>query len=337
MMVWRQRLERCLTRGWYEGAGWLWLAWPLSLITGLVVRWRRYRVNPASLPVPVVVVGGITVGGTGKTPVLIALAEALEVQGHKVGIISRGYGGTVGEGPCIVQRSSPAALVGDEPLLIAQRANVPVVVGKNRYAAATALIEAFAPTIILSDDGLQHLTLPRSFEIVVLDGDRRFGNGHLLPMGPLREPAARLDSVDWVLMRNGENEESAFHYQLEGFEHRHSAKVLAAEGVAKQWQGLRVAAVTGLGQPDQFFSALNSLGLTVQSHAFPDHHSLTEVDLATIAADVIVVTEKDAVKLCGINDERIWILVISTKVPKALLRRLGEQFNQAEAVPCSTL
>ncbi|MDG1066558.1 MAG: tetraacyldisaccharide 4'-kinase [Luminiphilus sp.] len=336
MMVWRQRIERCVNRGWYEGAGWLWLVWPLSLMTGLVVRWRRYRINPASLPVPVVVVGGITVGGTGKTPVLIALAEALEVQGHKVGIVSRGYGGTVGVGPYTVQRSSPAALVGDEPLLIAQRANVPVVVGKNRYAAAQRLIETYAPTIILSDDGLQHLKLPRNFEIVVLDGARKLGNGRLLPMGPLREPANRLDSVDWVLMRNGEHEETGFHYHFERFEHAQSARTLAVEGIAKQWQGLRVAAVTGLGQPDQFFSALNSLGLAVSTHGFPDHYTLTETDLATITADIIVVTEKDTVKLLEVSDKRLWTLVISTKIPKALLRQLGAQFNQAEAAPCST-
>ena len=337
MMAWRQRIESFVTRAWYEGAGWLWLVWPFSLITALVVRWRRYWVSPLSLPVPVVVVGGITVGGTGKTPVLIALAEALERQGQRVGIISRGYGGTVGNGPYTVQRSSAAALVGDEPLLIAQRVNVPVVVGQDRYAAAQRLIAECQPTVILSDDGLQHLKLPRDFEIVVLDVSRGLGNGRLLPMGPLREPAQRLDAVDWVLMRNGVDEETGFSYQLQRFEHVLSEKTLATQGIADHWQGLHVAAVTGLGQPDQFFAALGSLSLNVSSHAFPDHHFLTEKDLATIDADVIVVTEKDAVKLSGFSDDRIWKLVITTDIPNALLHRLHEKLNQRETAPCSIL
>ena len=336
MTALRQRIESVVTRAWYEGALWLWLLWPLSLITGWVVRWRRYRITPAPLPVPVVVVGGITVGGTGKTPVLLALAKAFEQQGHRVGIVSRGYGGVVGKGPCEVQPTSSAAVVGDEPLLLAQRGNIPVVVGQDRYAAAQRLLETHAPTLILSDDGLQHLKLPRDFEIVVLDESRGLGNGRLLPMGPLREPSERLDSVDWILMRNGRSKDTGFHYRLEHFKHLCSAAPLAIEGIAEQWQGQRVAAVTGLGQPDQFFSVLNSLNLTVRPHTFPDHYALTEQDLAAIKADIIVVTEKDAVKLTGTTDDRIWVLVISAELPEALLHRLGTQFKQAEMAPCST-
>ena len=335
MMAWRHRIEATVTRAWYEGAWWLWLFWPLSLLTALAVGWRRYRIKPAPLSVPVVVVGGITVGGTGKTPVLMALAEALQKQGHKVGIISRGYGGTVGKGPYRVMPDSSAALVGDEPLLMAQRSDWPVVVGQDRYAAAELLIDRHKPSLILSDDGLQHLQLPRAFEIIVLDASRLTGNGRLLPMGPLREPAARLDTVDWVLMRNGEQEETGFRYQLEHFEHASSARTLGVEGIALQWQGLRVAAVTGLGQPEQFFSALGSLGLNAAPYAFPDHHALTAHDLEKITADVIVVTEKDAVKLMGVQEDRIWVLVISATMPGALLRRLDTQFNQEEATLCS--
>lgn len=336
MMALRHRIEATVTRAWYEGAGWLWFFWPLSLLTSWVVRWRRYRITPMPLPVPVVVVGGITVGGTGKTPVLMALAEALQIQGHKVGIVSRGYGGSVGKGPLIVMPDSSATLVGDEPLLMAQRTNLPVVVGQDRYAAAQLLIEAFKPSLILSDDGLQHRKLPRDFEIIVLDATRLVGNGRLLPMGPLREPATRLDTVDWILMRNGEKEETGFHYQLEHFEHAMSAKTLGAQDIALQWQGLHVAAATGLGQPEQFFSALGSLGLNVAPHAFPDHHGMTAHELEKITADVIVVTEKDAVKLSGVEDDRIWVLVISATTPNALLRRLDAQFHQKEATPCST-
>ena len=332
----RQHIESIVTRAWYGSSPWLWLLWPLSLITGWVVRWRRYKIKPTSLPVPVVIVGSITVGGTGKTPVLLALAKAFEQQGHRVGIISRGYGGVVGKGPCEVQPTSSAALVGDEPLLMAQRGNFPVVVGQDRYAAAQRLLEVYDPTLILSDDGLQHLRLPRDFEIVVLDESRGLGNGHLLPMGPLREPPERLDSVDWVLIRNGRRKDTGFHYRLEHFKHLCSEKPVAIEGIAEQWQAQRVAAVTGLGQPDQFFSALNSLGLNLNAHALPDHYALTEQDLAAITADIIVVTEKDAVKLSGTTDDRIWVLVISAELPDALLHRLGKQFNQAEMVPCST-
>lgn len=332
----RQHIESVLTRAWYKGAPWLWLLWPLSVVTGWVVRWRRYRITPGSLPVPVVVVGGITVGGTGKTPVLLALAKAFEQQGHRVGVVSRGYGGVVGKGPCEVQPTSSAAVVGDEPLLLAQRGNIPVVVGQDRYAAAQRLFQTYAPTLILSDDGLQHRKLPRDFEIVVLDESRGLGNGRLLPMGPLREPSERLDSVDWILMRNGRSEETGFHYRLEHFKHLCSAQPLAIEGIAEQWQGQRVAAVTGLGQPDQFFSALDSLGLNASPRALPDHYVLTGQDLAAIKADIIVVTEKDAVKLTDTTDDRIWVLAISAELPEALLHRLGTQFKQAEMVPCST-
>ena len=333
----RHRFEARVVRAWYRGAWWLFLLWPLSLLVAIVVRHRyRRRQRVDTLPVPVIVVGGITVGGTGKTPVVIALAEFLAAQGLRVGVVSRGYGGSTGDRILQVEAGSPAAVVGDEPLLIARRTGVPVVVGRDWCQAWQQLTGRTSLDVVLSDDGLQHYALPRSYEIAVVDGQRGLGTAKLLPMGPLREPASRLEAVDWVLVRNGGQPDSGFHYRPCHLECLQSGQRVEPGALSSQWRGQRVAAVTALGQPEQFFDTLEGLGLVVERVSFPDHYPITEGDLGQIQADIIVMTEKDAVKLQPSADARIWVLAIAAELPDALLHDLKQRFVDSGGGSCST-
>ena len=336
----KQRLELWVTRAWYDGAVWLWLLWPLSALVRAVVYVRRKRFlayPPADSETPVVVVGGITVGGTGKTPVIIALVDALTSRGLNVAVVSRGYGGTVIDPPEAVSAQTSANAVGDEPRLIALRCDCPVIVGRNR-AAAVRYAERFGPDVILSDDGMQHYGMARAFEILVLDAARGLGNKHLLPMGPLREPATRLESIDWLLERNGEKAEHAFHYDISGLRHHHSGERITTLKAQEHWRDSKtIAAVTALGQPDQFFNSLELLGLTSVNCAFPDHYTLTKEDLDAITADIIIITEKDAVKIPSLTDERLWVLVIDAVIPDSLVATLLTRFQSAREDACSEL
>lgn len=322
-------LELAISKAWYRGAFWLWLLWPLSLLTRLVVAWRRWRWQqwpPAPALVPVVVVGGLTVGGSGKTPVLLALVSALMNEGLRVGIVSRGYGSQAARGParCVTDSDTPET-VGDEPMLMHRRAGVPVCVGRDRAQAVTTLLEQHELDVVLSDDGLQHYPMARSFEITVLDGDRGLGNRQLLPMGPLREPVSRLDSVDWRLVRNGSDDSSTFSYQTLGFHPLQPTVAdegLSVEAARERWAPLRVAAVTGIGQPEQFFKQLEALGINCSPWPFPDHYAFNGDELQQIDADIIIVTEKDAVKLRSSHDPRIWQCRIHAELPSALVDAL---------------
>ena len=336
----KQRLELWVTRAWYDGAVWLWLLWPLSALVRAVVYVRRKRFlayPPADSETPVVVVGGITVGGTGKTPVIIALVDALTSRGLNVAVVSRGYGGTVIDPPEAVSAQTSADAVGDEPRLIALRCDCPVIVGRNR-AAAVRYAERFGPDVILSDDGMQHYGMARAFEILVLDAARGLGNKHLLPMGPLREPATRLESVDWLLERDGEKAEHAFHYDISVLRHHQSGERITTLKAQEYWRESKaIAALTALGQPDQFFNSLESLGLTSVNCAFPDHYTLTKEDLDAITADIIIITEKDAVKIPSLADERLWVLVIDAVIPDSLVATLVTRFQSAREDACSEL
>jgi len=317
-----QRLEHGVTRAWYRGAWWLWLLWPLSLVVSwVVVRRRRRFLNdpPAALVKPVVVVGGITVGGSGKTPIILALIQALREKGKTVAVVSRGYGRTASDGPLFVTSDLSAALAGDEPLLIARMTGVPVVVDSDRRRAVEVLLAKHPVDMVLSDDGLQHYSMPRSFEVVVLDADRGLGNGRLLPMGPLREPRSRLRTVDWVLERNGDNPDTRFIYEPACLRHHNTGAALGVAEAAIAWQGRAIAAVTALGQPEQFFGQLTSLGFIPTTRALGDHQMIGSQDLADLDAQVVIVTDKDAVKLAYDSDERIWVLEINAKIPAPLV------------------
>ncbi|MBN7798407.1 tetraacyldisaccharide 4'-kinase [Parahaliea mediterranea] len=313
-----------IERAWYAGAPWLWLLRPLEILFRAVSALRRGLYIRGWLPshragVPVVVVGNITVGGTGKTPIVIALVEALRAAGHRPGVVSRGYGGSGGAYPLAVTAASDAAQVGDEPLLIARRTGAPCVVDPDRGRAAARLEADYDVDLIISDDGLQHYRLRRDFEIAVLDAQRRTGNGWCLPAGPLREPAGRLANVDWVLLRGGDGARDGVRYLP-------TALVDVASGERRDFSpgalSPRVRAIAGIGQPAQFFASLRAAGFEVSETVFPDHHHFSLADLAGENTPVIM-TEKDAVKCAGLlapeDAGRYWYLCIDARLPAPLV------------------
>jgi len=317
-----QRLEQYVTQAWYRGARWLWLLWPFSLLTSVVVARRRRRFllrPPTPLSVPVVVVGGITIGGSGKTPVVLALIKELQARGKRIGVVSRGYGGVQSNEPREVSDSTPATLVGDEPVLITRTTSVPVVVCRDRRKAAERLISKHDLDVIVSDDGLQHYQMPRAFEIAMVDGSRGLGNGRLLPMGPLREPPSRLSEVDFVLERNSEDAQRRVSYRPIGFRHHTTGQYMEIAQAVDMWVTQNVVAITGLGQPGQFFDLLRTLGLTFTTQALRDHRPISSVTLKATEGQIVVITSKDAVKLSLESDARIWILEIEAVVPDSLI------------------
>lgn len=297
-------------------------------------RRRAFLKNtPREFRTPVVVVGGITVGGTGKTPVIIALVDALNQRGLRVGVVSRGYGGSAGNHPVRVTPNADPRVVGDEPLLIALKTGCPTVVCRRR-TAALALLESDSLDLILSDDGLQHYAMARAFEVVVLDAHRGVGNGHLIPMGPLREPVERLASVDWVLYRSGSDPASAVTYQLLGFRHLLSDTFVSVADAQSQWlqdSSHQLALVAAIGQPEQFFQTLRDQGFIGETFAYADHHRLPADKLNLIRADVIITTEKDAVKMTDSGDQRVWVLEIAAQLPPALINTLVSRFTKEVA------
>jgi tetraacyldisaccharide 4'-kinase len=274
------------------------------------------------LPVPVIVVGNISVGGTGKTPLVLWLADFLRQQGYHPGIVSRGYGGGT-EGVVAVDIRSDPAAVGDEPLLLARKSGCPVWVGRDRVAAGNALLRAHIECdVVVSDDGLQHYGLDRDMEIVVVDGERKFGNGLLLPAGPLREGISRLGSVDAVVVNGGSLKatmllRNEFEMSLEGGEF-YNLRQPERRAVAADFGGKKLHAVAGIGNPQRFFAHLRRLGLAFEEHGFPDHCAFRLQDLDYDDADALLMTEKDAVKCAGFADERYWALAVEAILPPAL-------------------
>jgi len=317
-----QRGIHGLQRHWYHITPLHLLLLPISLLFHLIVATRRllFRcgiLSSVKLPVPVIIVGNITVGGTGKTPLTLWLAEQLLANGWHPGIISRGFGGSGSKPQEVLPGSDPAA-VGDEPVLMAQRLLCPVWVGRDRPAAAHALLLAHPECdIILSDDGLQHYRLQRDVEIAVVDGLRRFGNGFLLPAGPLREAPSRLREVDAVVINGGKAEPNEYLMQLEGM---HFYNLLNPEitATAADFDGQAVHAIAGIGHPERFFRHLNKLGLTVQTHSYPDHHHYSAADLAYEGSNALLMTEKDAVKCSAFADEKCWVLRVDAHLDPAL-------------------
>ena len=336
----RPTVEAVLSRAW-QGRGLLACAlWPLSLLFGALAGLRRLLFalgikQAQRLPVPVVVVGNVFVGGTGKTPFAIWLIEALRAAGYTPGVISRGYGG--GAGASVeVTAASMAAQVGDEPLLIVQRTGVPLVVGRRRVEAGLALLAAHPEVdVIISDDGLQHYALARDIEIVLSDA-RGAGNGWLLPAGPLREPASRRRdfSVLNVGSSGGGAAPAGVHaMQLQADEAVQLAAPAARRALATMGEGgLRLAAVAGIGNPGRFFATLQGAGLEFSAHPLPDHYDFAGNPFAGLAADVILITEKDAVKCRAIeairNDPRIWVVPVTARIDSALAEHIVEKLRE---------
>jgi tetraacyldisaccharide 4'-kinase len=307
---------------------------PLSILFRVAVALRRslYRagvLRTKRLPVPVVVVGNVTVGGSGKTPLTIALARALEARGWRPGIVSRGYGGA-DDAPCAVEAGSTPDEVGDEPILLA-RTGLPVWIGRDRPAAARALLAAHREcNVLIADDGLQHYAMARAFEVAVVDASRGLGNGCMLPAGPLREPASRLGEVDAVVHladRPAERvspRESTMSLAGDSFV-RVGAPAIAASAASFRKAG--VHAIAGIGNPGRFFGHLRSLGIDARPHAFPDHHRFTPADLALAGAAAILMTEKDAVKCVAFADDRCWALPVRALIDDSLVVLIEERLR----------
>ena len=328
---------RWLQRQWFEQRRLtpaLWLLLPLNWLYGLLSAQNRRLAKPVRLPVPVIVIGNLIVGGAGKTPLTLWLAQQLEARGWRPGIISRGYGRS-GDGVISVRADSPPEEVGDEPLLLARRSGVPVWVGRRRAAAGAALLAAHPEVnVVLCDDGLQHYALARDVELVVFDA-RGAGNGWRLPVGPLREPLGRLATVDAIIGNNLKSSlpaaaprfdmtlQPGSFYRLDDPQQTCLAKSLRGRG------GLH--ALAGIGDPERFFRTLEGLGLAFTRHPFPDHHAYSAADLAFAGDDVLLMTEKDAVKCRGLTVGETWVLPVDAELPPALIDLVLEKLRGRQA------
>lgn len=311
---------------------------PLSLVFGGLAALRRllFRVrllDEVRLPVPVIVVGNIAVGGSGKTPVVDWLVTVLRAAGRSPGIVSRGYGGAV-EGVALVDRDSDPAQVGDEPVLLARLAGCPVAVGRDRPAAARALLAAHPECdLIVADDGLQHYRLARDIEIVVVD-EATLGNAWLLPAGPLREPLARLAAVDLVIA-HGELSASTrralgvvpvFGMTLGGTGFR-ALRDPDEWRTASAFRGRPVHALAGIGRPERFFEQLRAMGLEVVGHPFPDHHAYVPADLDFAPGEAKLMTSKDAVKCAAFAPDNTWEFPVKATIGSGAAERILEKLS----------
>jgi len=326
-------IENFLAREWRKRG---WVAWsltPFACVFGLVAAIRRAFfalgwIKQVNVGVPVVVVGNVTVGGTGKTPTVIALVEALRAAGFQPGVVSRGYGAKIHEATRVTPDSQPSD-VGDEPLLIARRTHAPVMVSPDRVAAAQALLKAHPSVdVIVSDDGLQHYRLARAFELVVFD-DRLGGNGFLLPAGPLRESMSRHRDATLI--------NSPYDRALPPWPNTFSLDLATGDAwllddpavrrPLSAFKGERIAAAAGIGSPERFFASLRAAGLVPATRAFPDHYDYRDNPFAGIDADSILITEKDAVKFGAWRDARIWVVPVEAVLSPRLIALVVEKLR----------
>ncbi len=319
-------------------AGWLERSWygsnrpllplaPLEWLFCSVAASRRAAYSsgdksPYRAPVPVVVVGNISIGGTGKTPFTLWLLELLKAQGYRPGVVSRGYGGKAPTYPFEVTPASSVLEAGDEPLMLVQRSGCPLVVDPDRGRAAAHLLDLHQCDLIISDDGLQHYALARDIEIAVVDSQRGLGNGRCLPVGPLRESPERLDEVDFVVI-NGE---------AGGFEFAGGHTMLLCPTATTKLNGevadlplQSVHAIAGIGNPQRYFDCLTELGYSVLPHPFPDHHAYRSEDLQFDDNYPILMTEKDAVKCRAFGSDNRYYLPINAQLPSSMAKQLIEK------------
>lgn len=316
----KKTLSRWLLDVWYKDPLIGVLLLPLGFLFSDVVRFRKflYRLGALkthTLPVPVIIVGNITVGGTGKTPLIIWLAGFLKDSGFKPGIISRGYGGQSAIWPQRLTADSDAKNVGDEALLIASQTGCPMAVGPLRVDAANLLLKQADCDVILSDDGLQHYALNRDIEIAVIDGERRFGNSYCLPAGPLREPIERLQSVDFIIVNGEKYEDREFSMQLVG--EKVVNLVTGEQKSLPEFNAVDCHALAGIGNPERFFKLLETAGLTCITHSFPDHYQFQRHDIEYPDSKPVLMTEKDAVKCKAFAGKQHWYLPVKA-VPDAV-------------------
>ncbi|GAA0784905.1 tetraacyldisaccharide 4'-kinase [Marinobacterium sediminicola] len=327
-----------LEKSWYSSATWLKGLRPISSLFRLLVlrrlgKQRRLGALKAGIPAPVIIVGNISVGGTGKTPLVIALIEMLREEGYRPGVISRGYGAKPPSYPALVTHETRPTEGGDEPCLIVQRTGVPLIIDPNRPRAAQRLLSSHDCNVIISDDGLQHYALARDLEIAVVDGVRGLGNGRCLPEGPLREPPERLSLVDWVVINGAEGcsglpklENPPVSMQLAPT--MLTSLVSGSSISIEHWsQGRKVHAVAGIGNPARFFDTLRALGFEPIEHPLADHAEITPEMLDFDSPLPIIMTEKDAVKCRDFAKQGCWALRVdaqlNTQFRTQFLKRLA--------------
>lgn len=312
-----------LIDAWYNKKKWLCLLAPLEALYVWKIKrkQRTYLLGKQTVwqaSVPVIVVGNITLGGTGKSPLVVALVKHLQAKGYTPGIVSRGYKGKSNKYPLWVNADTPVQHAGDEPVMLAQQTGVPVVVDPNRVHAAQHLLNHSNCNIIISDDGLQHLRLGRDIEIIVVDGARGLGNGRCLPAGPLREPPIRLQRVHYVVVNGEPKEDCPAGFKMNVNPTQWVNVKTGATLAIAQWQsGKRIHAVTGIGNPSRFFGLLKSLHFEVIEHAFADHHIFSERDIKFSDDVPVVMTAKDAVKCHAFATEHHWSLAIEAAVDES--------------------
>lgn len=303
---------------------------PFSWVFRFIVYVRRffYRhlYRRLSIRIPVVVIGNLTVGGTGKTPLVMELANLLKKKGYRPGIISRGVGGKMPRNPHLVLPEDVTQVVGDEALLLA-RTGCPTIVCRNRAKAAKALSDKGC-NVILSDDGLQHYQLKRNIEIIMVDGLKKFGNQQLLPAGPLREPIKRAHETDFILHMMGNKNDQVCQMQPIDF----VSLINPQERIPfNQFANKRIHAVAGLGNPERFFYMLEKEGFKLIRHTFPDHHHYSAKDIHFFDALPVIMTEKDAVKCQSFASERCWYLKISIQLPKLFIDQFFKRLQQGDS------
>jgi len=321
-----------LERHWQRFTVVSFLLLPLSALFYLLAALRRalYRtglLRSERLPVPVIVVGNITVGGTGKTPLVIWLASMLKAAGFSPGIVTRGYRGHSRVWPLAITADTAPSEAGDEAVLLAQRSGCPVVAGPDRVADARLLIERGC-NLIVSDDGLQHYRLQRDLEIAVIDGTRRFGNGLVLPAGPLREPVARLRRVDWRVTHGQALEGEIGMELVKTGIYRLDMPERCAE--PNDFRSGPVHAVAGIGHPGRFFDSLRALGLDIRTHAFPDHHPYRAEDLEFGDLAPILMTEKDAVKCRSFAKSHYWVVAVEARPEPRLAAAIRQRLKEIQ-------
>jgi tetraacyldisaccharide 4'-kinase len=355
-----------LEKHWYQRSyTWLiFLLLPLSWIFRFITSLRRfcYRIGlkkTIHFSVPVIVVGNITVGGTGKTPLVIALVTFLKSKGFHPGIVSRGVGGVKQLSPLLVNEKSNPAIVGDEAVLLTKKTHCPVMIGIDRVATVQALLKTFQCDVIIADDGLQHYRLGRAMEIAVIDGKRLFGNGCLLPAGPLRELPIRLKDVDEVVMHGNANCFTEMSHLMDATIHEklncmtmtlQGDTLLTVAGDSQQsltdkkqqllseLSDQTVHAVAGIGHPERFFNLLRSQGLHLIEHVFPDHYLYEKKDFDFSDDRIIVMTEKDAVKCGSIADNRFWYLPVEATLDPLLQESVLKKLHyQRSSSSCALL
>ena len=324
-----------LQRIWYDGAPvpfWLSALVPVyrALRSLHLAMYRAGIFKPARVEAPVIVVGNLTAGGSGKTPLVIALVEALRARGFRPAIVSRGYGGTQ-RTPGVLDDTPDPRRYGDEPSLIRRRTGAPVAVGRDRAEAAALLVRQGA-NIVIADDGLQNPSLARDIEICVVDGQRRFGNERLLPAGPLREPLARLATIDFRVCNGARPEPGEIAMRLNG----EMAVAVAGATRARPLSSFarqRVHVVAAIGNPARFFAGLQARGIDVIAHPFPDHHAFVASDLAFGDASPVIMTEKDAIKCLAFAGPDVWCVPVSAELPTEFIDALIARLKSPKPSP----